>query len=250
MKIFKATDAMRVNQSKGRAWRKEKEASNKDVTFKSFHDEFSLDDVKEVYSFLNKQKTKINKYNVDGDNLPTNIYCDWLDAGANAALSWSQEILKQEGIIKTKTSVSKSTKDDEEVGKFVDNVSVFKSTNDELQQVTFVVLEPHASDEEFDLHKDTNDATEVRKACESFNKYCRKANLLHLVETTGFDIIESYITPVEFVINDEFIKKGTWLATLQVHEDWIWNGVKDGTFNGLSIQALAATEQLEGVEDE
>lgn len=120
------------------------------------------------------------------------------------------------------------------------------SQGQELKQVTYVVMEPCDSDEEFDLHGDMTTEDEVRKACENFNKHCRKANLLHLFETDSFEIIESYISPVEFEINKEIVKKGSWLATIQVVEDWLWDDIKSGEFTGLSIQANARTEELEG----
>ena len=76
-----------------------------------------------------------------------------------------------------------------------------------------------------------------------------KANLMHLVETNGFTFIESYITPAEMVISDRIIKAGTWLATIEVSDDpehdWIWDGIKSGKFNGLSIQAMGDVERIE-----
>ena len=38
------------------------------------------------------------------------------------------------------------------------------------------------------------------------------ANLLHLVETDTFDIVESYISPVDMILNDVVIKAGSWMS--------------------------------------
>lgn len=253
MELFKATEAMKANQSKGKAWKKKKESERSytspyETTYKSFNEEYSLAEVKSLYGFLNKQKTLINKYNVDTDNLPTHQYLDWLDSGANAALVWSQEILKSKGILKTGEALEVIQKNKEETGRFV-NVAVSKSSNEELMQATFVVLEPHSSDEEFDLHGDTNSEEEVRKACHNFNTYSCKANLLHLADTDTFAFVESYIAPVDFILGEEFVKKGTWLATIQVFDEEIWELVKSRYFTGLSIQGLARTEMLSDNEE-
>jgi hypothetical protein len=78
----------------------------------------------------------------------------------------------------------------------------------------------------------------------SFNRHCRTANLLHLVETTGFSFDESYVTLADMVIEGETILKGTWVATVYCPDDDIWEAVKDGSLNGLSIQALASVHTI------
>lgn len=117
---------------------------------------------------------------------------------------------------------------------------VAKAVNDELKQVTFVVMVP----DEVDLHGDITTEAEVRKACHNFNKYCGTANLFHLTETDTFEFAESYVAPTDFLLGEREVKKGTWLATLQIHDDELWEGVKSGDFNGLSIGAMASVETL------
>ena len=121
------------------------------------------------------------------------------------------------------------------------NIQVVKATNEELKQATFLVLAP----DEVDLHGDIYSADEVRKACHNFNKHCMKANLLHLVETDTFDIVESYISPVDMVLGDVIIKAGSWMSVLQVHSEEIWSDIKNGSLTGVSIGGRATTEYLE-----
>lgn len=137
---------------------------------------------------------------------------------------------------KTKTKRAKTLK------KSTDqlHVAVMKSANEELRQATYLVLEPDS----VDLHGDTYDPDEVRKACHNFNKYCKQANILHLVETTSFEIAESYIAPSELSFGDTEIKKGSWLTVLQFNDDDIWEGVKKGVYTGVSIGAYAQVEEL------
>lgn len=121
------------------------------------------------------------------------------------------------------------------------SIPVIKSVDTELKQATFLVLAP----EQVDLHGDIYSAAEVRKACHNFNQWCNTANLLHLADTTSFNFVESYIAPSDMVLNETFVKKGSWLAVAQFHDDNIWQGVKDGIYTGLSVSARAKAETLE-----
>lgn len=129
-------------------------------------------------------------------------------------------------------------------------VPVVKAMNEEKRVATFVVLEPqYEGNMTSDLHADWYDENEVYDAMMNFNRYCRKASLLHLMETEDVEFVESYCTQVDCILGDRFIKKGTWLASLYCPPgnevaDFVWEGIKKGTFTGLSIQCMAEVEQL------
>ena len=129
--------------------------------------------------------------------------------------------------------------------KEIKQVSVVKSLNEEKRRATFVVLEPQDEDgTTTDLHTHWYSDEDVAEGCYSFNKYCKsKANIFHMIKTEGYQFIESYILPGDSTIGETQVKKGTWVATIEVPDerqhDWIWEGIKDGTFNGLSIQCDA-----------
>ena len=134
--------------------------------------------------------------------------------------------------------------------KEIKQVSVAKSLDMEKRRATFVVLEPQPEDgTTTDLHGDWYSEEDIVEGCYSFNKHCRKANLLHLIDTNGFQFIESYILPSEAIIGETKVKKGSWVATIEVEDseqyEWIWEGIKDGTFNGLSIQCDAYEQPME-----
>lgn len=121
-------------------------------------------------------------------------------------------------------------------------IQIYKSTEDtELMQATFVVLVP----DEVDLHGDTVDEATVRAGCHNFNLFCRKANLFHMQATTSFDIVESYVAPVDMQIGDKFVTKGTWLATVQANTEDVWQAIKSGIITGLSIGAMAEVHEVE-----
>lgn len=121
-----------------------------------------------------------------------------------------------------------------------------KSVNTEKRLATFIVLEPQLEDGTTnDLHGDWYSEEEVEKACHNFNEFCGKANLFHSIETELMTFVESYTAPVDFELNEQPIKKGTWLAVCKFNDDTLWEGVKSGKYNGLSIQCNAEVETLE-----
>lgn len=123
-----------------------------------------------------------------------------------------------------------------------------KSLNQEKRLATFIVLEPQDVDlTTTDLHEDWYDEETILDACVEFNKALnlRKGSLMHMVDTEGYTFIESYIAPVDMQIGEQLIKKGTWLQTIQVSSDWIWEGIKDGKFNGLSVECNGIVEDIE-----
>lgn len=117
---------------------------------------------------------------------------------------------------------------------------VVKAVNEELKQATFVVMIPDV----VDLQGDVTSEEEVRKACHNFNKFSRQPNLFHVASTETFEFAESYISPVDFELDGVAVSKGTWLATIQVTNDALWSDIKSGEVSGLSIGAVALTEDL------
>lgn len=121
----------------------------------------------------------------------------------------------------------------------MDDVQVVKSLNAELRQATYIVLEGDS----VDLHGDTYTTAEVAKACHNFNVNCRKAFIDHAEETDQASIVESYIAPVEMILGDTYVPKGTWLAVVQ-YDNTLWKEVKKGTYTGLSIGAYCKSEDI------
>ena len=107
--------------------------------------------------------------------------------------------------------------------------------NEELMQALFVVLAPEVED----LHGHIYSENEIRKACHDYNVNCMETNLFHVTDTDLFEVVESYIAPVDFLINGTDIIKGSWLAVVQVYDQELWNGIKSGEINGISISAYA-----------
>lgn len=207
----------------------------------------SLDTVKRMYAFFSRHEKNYNPKAREADGGPKAGEIAWLLWGGSAGLAWSRSILRKEGILKSYTQeITKAELETEDEIKGM-KLPIAKAVDEELHQVTYVAMIPDHTD----LHGDYTSAEEVRKAKESFNKSMQRANLFHLVMTDSFDVIESYLAPTDFVLEDKFVKKGTWLVTLQVHDtDTLWPLIKSGEINGVSIGALARVENLEEEQDD
>lgn len=245
---YKPTDAIVNNSLKGLALL-EKNNSLKakakkqelEAISKQLQDTLSSHEVQSLYFNLLKARDYYNpKQLLDGYNVTPDT-ASFLALGGNAALAWCSAI------------VNKSTADKAKVEAEDDipgiPLQVMKAVDESLRIATFVVLEPQDDDGTTnDLHGDWYDAKTVEESCMNFNRFCKKANLLHLMPTSAIEFVESYIQRADCTIDGKFIKKGTWLATIYVDEsplgEDIWQGIKKGTFNGLSIQCLGKTEAM------
>jgi hypothetical protein len=111
-----------------------------------------------------------------------------------------------------------------------------KKATTEERIVYGIVLEPETEDSQTDIYS----ADEVRKAAHGFMEGYRNGNYT-AHQHDGLDItdqllvLESFIAPVDFDLDGEPVKKGTWLMSSRILSDTIWEGVKKGEVTGYSI---------------
>ena len=160
--------------------------------------------------------------------------------GGKSGLAWSKSILKSEGILVSDKSKVTKAQTEEQGSDTVGSLQVAKSLDKELMQVTYVAMRLGN-----DLAGDYSDANTVRLAKESFNKSLMKANLFHQEMTDKFSVIESYLAPTTMVLNKNLVEQGEWLVTLQIHDDELWQLIKDDEITGISIGAMAHVENIE-----
>ena len=105
----------------------------------------------------------------------------------------------------------------------------------EERYILGVVLEPDSVDSQ----GDTISAAEIRQAAHRYMEEHGNVGLQHQVFVNGkINIIESYVSHVDFTIGTELVKAGTWLMAFRVVDDSIWEAVKSGTLDGLSIGGI------------
>jgi len=247
VKSFAPTDAMRNNARRGLALREKynRDGLSTNEAGEIVNGNLSLDTVKKMYNFFNEHEKSYNPKKKEADGGPTTGTIAWLLWGGSAGQSWARRILRQEKILKSYTKEISDEEMNTEDRIPLEDIQIVKSIEPELMQVTFVAMQ-----EGVDAHGDMITLDEIRKAKESFNRQLsaqrKLANLWHMYPTDKFDIIESYLLPADISLNGKFVKKGTWLVTLQVYDEDMWQMIKSGEINGVSIGAKAQVENIAG----
>lgn len=105
----------------------------------------------------------------------------------------------------------------------------------ENHYVTGVVYEPMAEDS----HGNFMTEAEITKAAYWFAKNGNKVDLQHSFEPLdGASVVESWIAKADLDIDGETVKKGTWLMTVEVADESVWEGIEKGEITGFSMGGL------------
>lgn len=101
--------------------------------------------------------------------------------------------------------------------------------------VTGIVYEPM----EEDSHGNFMTEEEITKAAYWFAKNGDKVDLQHSFEPLdGATVVENWIAKADFEIEGEAIQKGTWLMTVEVADESVWEGIEKGEITGFSMGGL------------
>ena len=102
----------------------------------------------------------------------------------------------------------------------------------EKHTVTGIVYEPDTEDSQGDFMT----AEEIEKAAHYFLKNGGKVDIQHsFKEEESAVVVESYVTKSDGVINGHDVKKGTWIATVEINDDDIFKDIEDGKITGFSM---------------
>lgn len=114
-------------------------------------------------------------------------------------------------------------------------IKLIKAAGDE--RIVFgVVLEP----DEVDSQGDTISKAEIRQACHKFMEDFGNLGLQHAEIVNGkLKLLENFIAPVDFDVEGEKVKAGSWLMKERVVDDGLWKAVKKGELTGFSIGGSA-----------
>lgn len=105
----------------------------------------------------------------------------------------------------------------------------------ETHHVTGVVYEPMVEDS----HGNYMTEAEITKAAYWFAKNGDKVDLQHSFEPMeGATVVETWIAKADFQIGDETITKGTWLMTVEVKDDAVWEGIQKKEITGFSMGGI------------
>ena len=115
----------------------------------------------------------------------------------------------------------------------------------ERRTITGVVIEPDT----VDAHKDTIPADVILDAAEDFLANINVSTtlgLMHKDMAPPLELVQSFVvSDSDITINSVIVKKGSWVITVRVNSDSVWNDVKTGKLTGFSIGGTAKVQNLE-----
>ncbi|MBU0517267.1 MAG: hypothetical protein KJ621_21130 [Proteobacteria bacterium] len=112
-----------------------------------------------------------------------------------------------------------------------------KSITEDKQIVYGVVYEPEIPDKQGDYAT----VEDIEKAAHDFMEEYRSIKVQHEQEINAYPI-ESYIAPVDFTLEAEFVRKGSWVMVVKVKDTDVWKGIKEGVYTGFSLGGTATYE--------
>lgn len=98
--------------------------------------------------------------------------------------------------------------------------------------MTGVVLQPNVEDTDGQFF----DVEVIEKAAHDYLAFYRYQDLEHVapIDESYVCLVESYIAPQDLMFGEEPVLKGSWVITLRVVNDALWQAIKDGDFTGFS----------------
>ncbi len=108
------------------------------------------------------------------------------------------------------------------------------------QIVIGVVLEPN----EIDTQKDTISAEDIEAAAHRYLVDSRVVGDQHRKKAKT-DVVESYIAPVDFELNKQMVKKGSWVLAVHVVDSALWKDVDAGKYTGFSVGGVGVRQKIE-----
>jgi len=122
-----------------------------------------------------------------------------------------------------------------EISKFV---SIIQKKEDE-RIVCGVVYEPDIVDAQGDRASET----EIKKACYKFMENVQRFGENHVRDSIRWafgakpiaKVLENYIAPVDFMIESQLVRRGSWVLITRVMDEEIWAKIKSGEITGYSM---------------
>ena len=119
----------------------------------------------------------------------------------------------------------------------------------EAHHVTGIVYEPMCEDTDGEYMT----ADEIEKAAHWYLKNAGDVDIQHcFIKADGIDVVESSVAKCDMEIEGTPIKKGTWLMTMEVNNQGVWDSITKGDITGFSMGGVAERSDvdvdLDGVE--
>ena len=110
-----------------------------------------------------------------------------------------------------------------------------KAEDDAPERIVFgIVAEPNEEDTEGDWES----AEDIQKALYNFMEGGAIFKMNHAGGAVDAKLLEAFIAPVDYMIEGESVKKGSWVQALRVDAD-TFGKIEDGTLTGFSMAGTA-----------
>lgn len=101
--------------------------------------------------------------------------------------------------------------------------------------VTGIVYEPMVEDTDGNYMT----AEEIEKAAHWFMKHGGDVDIQHCFQKAeGVDVVESFVAKSDMEMEGQKISKGTWIMTMEVENDSVWNAISKGEITGFSMGGI------------
>lgn len=114
---------------------------------------------------------------------------------------------------------------------------------DDEQRIVFgIALEPNEVDAQGDtIRKKQAIATAAHRWLARF----QDRGIQHKqIANSKIEIFESYISPVNWTLNGQKVKQGSWLLMYHILDDQLWKDIKAGKYTGFSIGGFARRRKV------
>lgn len=118
-------------------------------------------------------------------------------------------------------------------------VKLVTKADDPQKLVYGVVYEPETED----AHGDYMDAETIEKAAHSFMEDYQQIDKQHDFDPGAGQVVESYVAPVDMIIGETDIAKGTWVLVTKATAE-MWERIQKGEFTGYSLAGTAEVEEV------
>ncbi|MGN0332181.1 MAG: XkdF-like putative serine protease domain-containing protein [Lachnospiraceae bacterium] len=142
---------------------------------------------------------------------------------------------------KKKFLIRKSDDCEDDSQEFVSYGKIIQKS-EEGHLVTGIVYEPMTEDTDGNYMT----AEEIEKTAHWYLKNGKNVDIQHCYEAAdGVDVVESYVTKSDTKIGNENVKPGTWIMTMEVRNDGIWNKIEKGEITGFSMGGFGSVSKEE-----
>lgn len=134
------------------------------------------------------------------------------------------------------------TKDDCNDTANIESYGAILMADNDTHYITGIVYEPLTAD----AHDDFMSAEEIVKAEKYFRENCNQIDIQHSFEKIdSCEVVKSWITGCDCTIGGEKVKEGTWMLTVKVEDNDLWDRIVNKEITGYSMGGVGKYSTVE-----